>query len=97
METLNELRQKIDGIDAQLVELFERRMAVTREVGLYKLANHIPVLDSGREEQVLESKTALIHDQELAGDVTELFETIMAISRRQQQAILSQHGETEAR
>ena len=29
METLNELRQKIDGIDAQLVELFERRMVST--------------------------------------------------------------------
>ena len=36
MSKLEELRQSIDQIDQELVRLFERRMAVTREVGEYK-------------------------------------------------------------
>lgn len=95
MKDLNELRQEIDVIDRQLVPLFERRMAVTRNVGLYKLANGIPVLDRSREEQVLASKTALLEDKTLSRDVTELFEAIMAISRRQQQALLDAHNTNE--
>ena len=95
MQDLNELRQEIDVIDRQLVALFEQRMAVTRNVGLYKLANGIPVLDRSREEQVLASKTALLEDKTLSRDVTELFEAIMAISRRQQQALLDAHNTNE--
>lgn len=92
MKDLKELRQEIDVIDRQIVALFEQRMAVTRNVGLYKLANGMPVLDRSREEQVLASKTALLEDKNLSRDVTELFEAIMAISRRQQQALLDAHG-----
>ena len=33
MSKLEELRQSIDQIDQELVRLFERRMAVTHEVG----------------------------------------------------------------
>lgn len=95
MKDLNELRQEIDVIDRQLAALFEQRMAVTRNVGLYKLANGIPVLDRSREEQVLASKTALLEDKALSRDVTELFEAIMAISRRQQQALLDAHNAKE--
>lgn len=95
MKDLNELRQEIDVIDRQLVALFEQRMAVTRNVGLYKLANGIPVLDRSREEQVLASKTTLLEDKTLSRDVTELFEAIMAISRRQQQALLDAHNTNE--
>ncbi len=88
MKDLNELRREIDAIDRQIVALFEQRMAVTEQVGRYKLANGIPVLDRSREEQVLAGKTALLQDKSLSSDVTELFETIMAISRRQQQVLL---------
>ena len=90
MKDLKELRQEIDRIDRQIVTLFEQRMAVTRNVGLYKLANGIPVLDRGREEQVLAEKVALLEDKTLSADVTELFETLMAISRRQQQTLLDE-------
>lgn len=88
MEDLTQLRAEIDRIDAQLVALFEQRMAVTRRVGLYKLERGMAVLDSGREQQVLAGKAALLKDKALTPDVTELFETVMAISRRQQQALI---------
>lgn len=92
MKDLNLLRQEIDTIDRQIVALFEQRMAVTQQVGRYKLANGLPVLDRSREEQVLAGKAALLHDPALTADVTELFEAIMAISRRQQQKLLDEHS-----
>ena len=91
MKDLNELRQEIDVIDRQLVALFEQRMAVTEQVGRYKLANGMPVLDRSREEQVLASKVELLQDKGLSADVTDLFEAIMAISRRQQQKLLDEN------
>ena len=93
MKDLNSLRKEIDGIDRQLVALFEQRMAVTEQVGRYKLANGIPVLDRSREEQVLAGKVALLEDKSLSEDVTDLFEAIMAISRRQQQLLLDEHNQ----
>lgn len=91
MKDLSQLRQEIDIIDRQLVALFEQRMAVTRQVGEYKLAQGLPVLDRSREEQVLAGKVAMLTDSSLAADVTDLFEAIMAISRRQQQKLLDTH------
>jgi len=88
MKDLNQLRQEIDVIDRQIVALFEQRMAVTKQVGEYKLAKGVPVLDRSREEQVLAGKAALLQDKALTQDVTDLFEAIMAISRRQQQGLL---------
>ena len=92
MKDLSQLRQEIDIIDRQLVALFEQRMAVTRQVGEYKLAQGLPVLDRSREEQVLAGKAAMLKDSRLAADVTDLFEAIMAISRRQQQTLLDAHS-----
>ena len=93
MKDLASLREEIDGIDRQLVALFEQRMAVTEQVGRYKLANGIPVLDRSREEQVLAGKVALLEHKALSEDVTDLFEAIMAISRRQQQRLLDEHNQ----
>ena len=87
METLELLRRQIDGIDEQMVALFRRRMEVTAQVGEYKLARGLPVLDAAREAQVLERKAALA-GEELRPDVSALYETVMAISRRQQQRLM---------
>lgn len=91
MDELQELRGQIDAIDAQMVELFCRRMEVTARVGEYKLARGLPVLDAAREAQVLEKKATLA-GEDLRGDVTTLYETIMALSRRQQQRLMSGAG-----
>ena len=87
MDELQELRREIDGIDRELVELFRRRMDVARRVGAYKRANGIPVLDPERERQVLQSKGGLA-GEELRPAVITLFQTVMALSRRQQRDLM---------
>ena len=39
MEELKDLREKIDAIDQQMVDLFKQRMEVSKEVAAYKQAN----------------------------------------------------------
>ena len=92
MENLQSLRGQIDEIDRQLVELFRQRMDVTRRVGLYKQAHHLPVLDQERERQVLRNKGELA-GEELRPAVTTLFQTIMALSRRQQRDMLGERAD----
>lgn len=89
MDELLTLRGRIDAIDTQIVELFRQRMDVTEQVGKYKLERGLPVLDRSREAQVL-SRKAELAGAELKDDVTALFETVMSLSRRQQQRLMAE-------
>lgn len=93
MTELEGYRQEIDRIDGELVKLFLERMAVTGKVGEYKQRAGIPVLDAGREKQVIAAKTALTDDPARKADIAALYESIMAISRRQQRHLV--HEGTE--
>ena len=68
-------------------------MAVTGKVGEYKQRAGIPVLDAGREKQVIAAKTALTDDPARKADVAALYEEIMAISRRQQRKLVREGAE----
>ena len=85
MKDLQEIRAQIDEIDTQLVRLFEARMACARAVADYKVENHMPILDSAREAQVIASRVARLEDASLSGAAQALFESLMALSRAEQQ------------
>ena len=95
MSELDQYRAKIDAIDAELSQLFLRRMEVTQKVGEYKLRQGLAVLDPQRERQVLAAKAALADDPAAKADLTDLYRSIMAISRRQQRKLMKE-GEGEA-
>lgn len=84
MKELAQIRRELDQTDRALVALFEQRMNLSRQVAAYKLAHGLPVLDASREAQVLESRRAMLKDSAWAPAVTELYETLMALSRREQ-------------
>lgn len=93
MTELEQYRQEIDRIDGELVKLFLERMAVTGKVGEYKQRQGIPVLDASREKQVIAAKTALTDDPARKADLAALYESIMAISRRQQRHLVKEGAE----
>ena len=93
MTELEQYRREIDRIDGELVQLFLERMAVTGQVGEYKQRQGIPVLDAGREKQVIAAKTALTDDPARKADLAALYESIMAISRRQQRHLVREGAE----
>ena len=51
-ERINQLREEIDRIDAEIIALFERRMDTARAIGRVKRENGMAVKNQNREEQV---------------------------------------------
>ena len=83
--SLNNLREKIDAIDADLLRLFEARMDVVSEVAAYKQANHLPILDRGREAAKLAAISGKVRP-ELEQDIHILYDILFEISRSHQSA-----------
>ena len=77
---LNELRNQIDGIDNEILQLFSRRMEVCKEVAEYKKANSLPVMQGGREKQVIENIRNNAPEG-LKDGAAMLFQNIMDISK----------------
>ena len=50
---LLQLRDELDGIDKQIVELYEKRMEVCGQVAAYKIETGKRVFDKEREQQKL--------------------------------------------
>lgn len=78
---LNQERQKIDAIDRELVRLFEERMTVVKNIIAIKKQQNLPILDQGREEEVIAKVTSYLADKSLEGDLTALYTELMRLSR----------------
>ncbi len=89
---LLELRDKIDAIDRQMVQLYEERMDVCRQVAEYKIETGKKVFDRVREEEKIRKVKALTSSEFASRAVEELFEQIMSVSRKLQYQLLAQHG-----
>ena len=89
---LTELRERIDGIDEEIVRLYEQRMEISRQVAEYKIANGKRVLDKQREAEKLAKVKALTHSEFNACGIEELFEQIMSMSRKLQYQLLTRSG-----
>ena len=94
MLDLGQIRNEIDGIDKQLVELFEQRMKLTKEVAEYKIQTGKKVLDREREKAKIESVTKLVKNKENVHAIDDLFSQIMANSRKGQYQLLEAMGQT---
>ena len=55
---LSDYRKELDSIDAQMLELFKQRMNTVRGVAEYKKENKLPVLQQGREREILAAAAA---------------------------------------
>ena len=92
MVDLLELRDKIDVIDAQIVELYEQRMEICKQVAEYKISTGKKVFDRQREMEKLEKVKSLTKDPFYKHGVEELFEQIMSMSRKLQYRLLAENG-----
>ena len=89
---LSVLRERLDEIDAKIVELYEERMDVCKGVAEYKIATGKRVLDREREEIKLNKVKSLTHNDFNAKGIEELFEQIMCMSRKLQYMKLAETG-----
>lgn len=84
---LQELRAQIDEIDRSLVSLFVRRMALSEQVAAFKKAHALPVLDTQREQEKLQS-VASQAPEEMEPFIRSFYDRIMELSRQRQFALL---------
>ena len=89
---LGVLRDKLDGIDVQIVDLYEERMDVCKQVAEYKISTGKNVFDKVREQEKLAKVKALTHNEFNAKGVEELFEQIMSMSRKLQYKLIAESG-----
>ena len=95
MKDLNllEIRNQLDVIDTQLVQLFEERMKLCADVAEFKIETGKPVYDGEREKQKIAAVRGMAHGEFNEEAMEELFRQMMTISRRYQYQMLADHGE----
>lgn len=81
---ITELREQIDQIDHDLVELYRRRMETARAIGRYKREHHLPVMDSEREK-ILLNKVAEQAGKEYKEGILALYRLLLEQSRMRQE------------
>ena len=89
--TLEEVRKEIDAIDQQLLPLFLKRMDCAKQVAEIKREQHLPVLNSNREQEILDNMAQ--HAGEYAGEARILYSNLMDMSRALQHNLLGSGAE----
>lgn len=92
---LDTIRINIDNIDNQIIQLFEKRMEMSRQVAQYKMNYKKPIFDKIREEEKLEAVKNQVTLQANVEGIYELFEQIMAISRKIQYEFMTENKSLE--
>ena len=86
--SIENLRNEIDSIDKELVELFNRRMETVRKVAEYKKETGAPLYDAQRERELI-AKAAERSSEDTELYTRVLFSTLTNLSRSYQSRFLS--------
>jgi chorismate mutase/prephenate dehydrogenase len=90
---LEQLRQQIDSIDRQLVDLLAQRLRVIQKVTEVKQQHDLPTFHPAREENLISARRAQATEAGLDPDyVEDLFRTMLRHSRVGQLNTLSRRG-----
>ena len=81
---LDEARKIINDVDSQMAELFVKRMRAAELVYEHKKEYGLPILDTNRENAVIEKNSALVEDEILKGYYIDFIKNMMATTRAYQ-------------
>lgn len=90
MSKLLEIRTKIEEIDKALALLFEERLALVKEVAMYKAENNLEVFDSKREEELILKNSKNIKDAGNLKYYKQFLTDLMDNSKEYQRDLLDQ-------
>ena len=80
-----ELRQQIDDIDEEIIQLLQKRMGFSKEVGKLKEKLHIPIEDQVREKEIIDRLTqhagTNLSEEQLIRIFTAVFKSSKQIQR----------------
>ena len=84
---LSEIRKEIDAIDDQMLELFLQRMSLVEEVADYKNECNMPIINRGREREILSKVAKQAGNRERYA--YHLFSTLFQLAKARQAELLS--------
>jgi len=84
LKSLDEIRNKIDAIDAQMRALFEQRMDCIQAVAEYKFNNHGNIFDQSREEKMLDKNLIQLKNKNYTKEYERFLQEIL-VSRKDYQ------------
>ncbi|TRX71827.1 bifunctional 3-deoxy-7-phosphoheptulonate synthase/chorismate mutase type II [Carboxylicivirga sp. M1479] len=88
--TLDELRQKIDSLDKQLLEGLKSRMKISEAIGKYKHENNITILQTRRYDEVMNNRRKQAEDVGLNPEfVVKVYEHIHEESINRQNIVMN--------
>lgn len=87
MKKLENCRVLIDNIDNLIIELYEKRMDVVKEVIKYKIENNIPITDFNRELSMLENNLKKIKNEDYKKYYKDVLEGYLKASKKMQEDI----------
>ena len=88
-ENISVLRQQIDEIDEQLLSLLSKRMRISREIGTYKKEHNMPILQSGRYNEILDKRGKMGTSLDLSPEfISEIMKSIHGESVKVQMEIM---------
>lgn len=90
MNELENLRERIDTIDKELIALFEERMNVVNDIAEYKIKNNLPILNQNREDIVISKVKSIVKNKEYTDSAIDFIKDIMEISKKYQQKLISE-------
>lgn len=90
MNELENLRERIDTIDKELIALFEERMNVVNNIAEYKIKNNLPILNQNREDIVISKVKAIVKNNDYTDSAIDFIKDIMEISKKFQQKLISE-------
>ena len=85
---LKTLRNNIDKIDDEILELFIRRLHIVEDIYEYKKINGMSIYDPKRENEVLQKIDKNISVDKYKSELESLFKSIMKISSSYQEKLL---------
>lgn len=63
--SIENYRIEIDEIDQLMIELFKKRMYISKKIGEFKKANLLPIIDLKRETEILLNRKNQLNDEKL--------------------------------
>ncbi len=95
MKDISMLREEINAIDSEMVELFKKRMGIAASVAEYKKEHSLPVLDAARERALL-ARISDMAGEEFEAYARTLYHTMLDVSRAYQYVKLGSESVTYA-
>ena len=89
---LKNVRDQIDAIDQQMVELFSRRMELAGQTGLYKKERGLPLTDPARERAKLKTVSAMAGEK-MSRYIAQLYSMMFNLSKAYEAELINEGNE----